>query len=107
MYYQTTFVIMLVINCQTSIPQHIDLLPDGLSLVRPTEQVADAEAMLDLANALVSSSKVENRDGPTPSEFITALFSKFGAKASPLVDSMILMYRSPGQALVARYQDCS
>jgi hypothetical protein len=58
-----------------------------LSVQRPTEQVADAEAMLDLANALVSSSKVEKRDGPTPSEFITALISKFGAKASPLVDS--------------------
>lgn len=51
------------------------------------EQLADGEAMLDLANALVSSTKVANRDGPTPSEFVTALISKFGARASPLVDS--------------------
>jgi hypothetical protein len=29
----------------------------------------------------------KKRVGPTPSEFITALISKFGAKASPLVDS--------------------
>lgn len=51
------------------------------------EQLADGEAMLDLANALVSSTKVANRDGPTPSEFVTALISKFCARASPLVDS--------------------
>jgi hypothetical protein len=51
------------------------------------EQVADAEALLDLSNALVSSTKVENRDGLTPSKFIIALISKFGAKASPLGDS--------------------
>ncbi|XP_002445898.1 non-structural maintenance of chromosomes element 4 homolog B isoform X1 [Sorghum bicolor] len=54
---------------------------------RPMEQLADAEALLDLGNALVSSTKLENSDGPTPSEFITALISKFGAKASPTVDS--------------------
>ena len=51
------------------------------------EQIADAEALLDLANALVSSTKVENRDGLTPLEFVTALISKFVARASPFVDS--------------------
>lgn len=51
------------------------------------EQLADGEALLDLSNALVSSSKVENRDGPSPSEFVTALLNKFSVRASPLVDS--------------------
>ncbi|KAJ1269117.1 hypothetical protein BS78_07G185800 [Paspalum vaginatum] len=54
---------------------------------RPLEQLADGEVLLDLADALVSSAKTENRDGPTPSEFVTAVLRKFGARAAPLGDS--------------------
>ncbi|KAL6646146.1 hypothetical protein ACP70R_017754 [Stipagrostis hirtigluma subsp. patula] len=51
---------------------------------RPMEQLADGETLLDLANVLVTASKSENRDGPTSSEFVTALLRKFGVRASPL-----------------------
>jgi len=54
---------------------------------RPLEQLADAEVLLDLADVLVSSTKAENRDGPTPSKFVTALLRKFGVTATPLDDS--------------------
>ncbi|CAL5001278.1 unnamed protein product [Urochloa decumbens] len=54
---------------------------------RPLEQLADGEALLNLSHVLVSSAKVENRDGPTPSEFLTALLRKFGVTPTPLHDS--------------------
>ncbi|KAK3122119.1 hypothetical protein QOZ80_8BG0665390 [Eleusine coracana subsp. coracana] len=54
---------------------------------RPMEQLAGGEALLDLANALVSATKSENREGPTPSQFVTSLLRKFGGRASPLADS--------------------
>ncbi|CAO2162801.1 unnamed protein product [Urochloa humidicola] len=54
---------------------------------RPLEQLADAEALLDLAEVLISSAKVENRDGPTPSEFVAALLRKFDVTPTPLHDS--------------------
>lgn len=63
------------------------MLPDQLSVQRPLEQLADGKALLDLADVLVSSAKTENRDGPTPSEFVTALLRKFGETPTPLVDS--------------------
>ncbi|CAO2173354.1 unnamed protein product [Urochloa humidicola] len=56
-------------------------------LFRPLEQLADAEALLDLAEVLISSAKVENRDGPTPSEFVAALLRKFDVTPTPLHDS--------------------
>lgn len=55
-----------------------------LSVQRPLEQLADGEALLDLADVLVSSTKAENRDGPTPAEFVTAVLRNFSAKATPL-----------------------
>ncbi|GJN15770.1 hypothetical protein PR202_gb02709 [Eleusine coracana subsp. coracana] len=54
---------------------------------RPKEQVVDGEALLDLTNVLVEAAKSENRDGPGPSEFVTALLREFGARVSPLSDS--------------------
>ncbi|RLM74938.1 hypothetical protein C2845_PM15G18430 [Panicum miliaceum] len=54
---------------------------------KPLEQLVDGEALLELADVLVSSTKAENRDGPTPSEFVTALLRKFGVTATPLDDS--------------------
>ncbi|TVU05212.1 hypothetical protein EJB05_48366 [Eragrostis curvula] len=54
---------------------------------RPMEQLADGEALLDLASVLVSATKSENREGPTPSQFVASLLRKFGVGPSPLVDS--------------------
>ncbi|TVU05179.1 hypothetical protein EJB05_48333, partial [Eragrostis curvula] len=54
---------------------------------RPMEQVVDGEALFDLASALAKAAISENRDGPTPSEFVTALLQNFGPRTSPLDDS--------------------
>ncbi|KAF6149336.1 hypothetical protein GIB67_016874 [Kingdonia uniflora] len=45
---------------------------------RPREQVADAEALLDIASALSSSVKSHTNGGITPSDFITSLLKDFG-----------------------------
>ncbi|ONK79023.1 uncharacterized protein A4U43_C01F2080 [Asparagus officinalis] len=46
---------------------------------KPREQVADAEALLDIANTLVAAFSSE-KNGVTPSDFVTALIRKFGMK---------------------------
>ncbi|GAA0161489.1 hypothetical protein LIER_17791 [Lithospermum erythrorhizon] len=48
---------------------------------RPREQVADAEALLDIATTLVSSVKAHSSDGITPSDFISCLLKDFGERA--------------------------
>ncbi|KAA8528134.1 hypothetical protein F0562_035615 [Nyssa sinensis] len=45
---------------------------------KPREQVADAEALLDLANTLVTSVKSHASEGLTPSDFISCLLGNFG-----------------------------
>lgn len=45
---------------------------------KPREQVANAEALLDIANTLVTSVMSQGNDGLTPSDFITAMLQKFG-----------------------------
>ncbi|XP_072988319.1 non-structural maintenance of chromosomes element 4 homolog A-like [Typha latifolia] len=45
---------------------------------KPREQVADAEALLDIANTLVTSVKSQRSDGLSPSDFVSALLLKFG-----------------------------
>uniref|UniRef100_A0A0D9X9M8 Non-structural maintenance of chromosomes element 4 n=1 Tax=Leersia perrieri TaxID=77586 RepID=A0A0D9X9M8_9ORYZ len=55
---------------------------------RPKEQVADGEALLELVNALAVSAKSEKKDGPTPSQFVTSLLTKFGVRASIVDDSI-------------------
>ncbi|XP_058070828.1 non-structural maintenance of chromosomes element 4 homolog A isoform X2 [Magnolia sinica] len=45
---------------------------------KPREQVVDAEALLDIANTLVTSVKSHGNDGVTPSDFVTALLGSFG-----------------------------
>ncbi|CAL5005368.1 unnamed protein product [Urochloa decumbens] len=60
---------------------------DAIRVQRPLEQLADSEALLDLADALVSYTKAENRDGPTPSEFVAALLRRFGVTPTPLHDA--------------------
>ncbi|KAG6491211.1 non-structural maintenance of chromosomes element 4 homolog A-like isoform X1 [Zingiber officinale] len=45
---------------------------------KPREQVADAEALLDIANTLVTSVKSQANEGITPSDFVNALLKKHG-----------------------------
>ncbi|XP_020268102.1 non-structural maintenance of chromosomes element 4 homolog A-like [Asparagus officinalis] len=45
---------------------------------KPREQVADAEALLDIANTLVTSVKSQSNGGINPSDFVTALLRNFG-----------------------------
>uniref|UniRef100_J3MUB7 Non-structural maintenance of chromosomes element 4 n=1 Tax=Oryza brachyantha TaxID=4533 RepID=J3MUB7_ORYBR len=55
---------------------------------RPKEQVADGEALLELINALAVSAKSEKKDGPTPSEFVASILTKFGVRTS-VVDASV------------------
>ncbi|XP_004295144.1 PREDICTED: non-structural maintenance of chromosomes element 4 homolog A-like [Fragaria vesca subsp. vesca] len=45
---------------------------------KPREQVADAEALLDITNTLVTSVKSQSSAGITPADFITCLIQDFG-----------------------------
>lgn len=47
---------------------------------KPREQVADAEALLDIANTLVTSVRSQSNDGVTPSDFVTAMIRNFGQR---------------------------
>ncbi|XP_008808094.1 non-structural maintenance of chromosomes element 4 homolog A [Phoenix dactylifera] len=47
---------------------------------KPREQVADAEALLDIANTLVTSVRSQSNDGVTPADFVTALLRNFGQR---------------------------
>ncbi|KAG7600166.1 Non-structural maintenance of chromosome element 4 C-terminal [Arabidopsis suecica] len=45
---------------------------------KPREQIADAEALLDIANTVMSSVKSQSAHGVSPAEFVNALVSGFG-----------------------------
>ncbi|XP_034688832.1 non-structural maintenance of chromosomes element 4 homolog A-like isoform X2 [Vitis riparia] len=49
-----------------------------LTVQKPREQVADAEALLDIANTLVTSVKSQTNAGVTPSDLVTCFLSKYG-----------------------------
>ncbi|XP_027188040.1 non-structural maintenance of chromosomes element 4 homolog A-like isoform X2 [Cicer arietinum] len=48
-------------------------------VTKPREQVADAQALLDMTKSLVISAKVHFSGGLTPSAFVTHILQKFGA----------------------------
>lgn len=50
-----------------------------ISVTKPREQVADAQALLDMTKSLVISAKVHFSGGLTPSAFVTHILQKFGA----------------------------
>lgn len=50
---------------------------------RPREQVADAETLLDITSAVVSSVQAENKDGITVSDFVSCLLRDFGQTSGP------------------------
>ncbi|KAJ0242199.1 Non-structural maintenance of chromosomes element 4 A [Hirschfeldia incana] len=45
---------------------------------KPREQIADAEAFLDIANTMLSSVKSQSSNGVSPAEFVNALVNGFG-----------------------------
>uniref|UniRef100_A0A0D9WS57 Non-structural maintenance of chromosomes element 4 n=1 Tax=Leersia perrieri TaxID=77586 RepID=A0A0D9WS57_9ORYZ len=45
---------------------------------RPREQIADAEALLDIATSLVASVRTQSALGITPSDFVSGMLKKFG-----------------------------
>lgn len=45
---------------------------------KPREQVADAEALLDITSTLVTSVKAQKNEGITPSDFVTCILRDFG-----------------------------
>jgi non-structural maintenance of chromosomes element 4 len=53
-----------------------------IAVQRPREQIADAEALLDIASTLVTSVRSQSAEGITPSDFVTALLKKFGQQGS-------------------------
>ncbi|KAG8060304.1 hypothetical protein GUJ93_ZPchr0002g23330 [Zizania palustris] len=50
----------------------------GRIVVKQWDQIADAEALLDIANAFVTSVRSQSSEGITPSDFVTAVLKKFG-----------------------------
>ncbi|XP_022766795.1 non-structural maintenance of chromosomes element 4 homolog A-like isoform X2 [Durio zibethinus] len=63
-----------IFNEVESLHQHVQ---------KPREQIADAEALLDIANTLVTSVKATNGDGITVADFVNCLLGDF-AKQSGL-----------------------
>ncbi|KAJ0084125.1 hypothetical protein Patl1_29870 [Pistacia atlantica] len=54
---------------------------------KPREQVADAEALLDIANTLVNSVQSQSNEGVTPTDFVSCLISEFGQPSGGRVAS--------------------
>lgn len=49
-----------------------------VSVQKPREQVADAEALLGIANTLATSVKSHSSEGITPAEFVNCLLKEYG-----------------------------
>ncbi|XP_008782862.2 non-structural maintenance of chromosomes element 4 homolog A [Phoenix dactylifera] len=60
----------------TSIITEVESL--HLLVQKPREQVADAEALLDIINTLAASVRSQSIGGVTPSDFVTAMLRNFG-----------------------------
>lgn len=56
------------------------------SVQRPREQVADAEALLDITSTLMSSVKAHCNDGITPFEYVACLIRDFGGQGGDSID---------------------
>jgi len=51
-----------------------------ISVTKPREQVADAKALLEIAQSLVMSVRTTANGGITPSDFVTHILRKFGGQ---------------------------
>ncbi|RLN09945.1 hypothetical protein C2845_PM11G02170 [Panicum miliaceum] len=63
---------------------------------KPREQIADAEALLDIASTLVTSVRSQSSEGITPSDFITALLKKFGRQGTSDDEAALLRWDDLG-----------
>jgi len=63
---------------------------------KPREQIADAEALLDIASTLVTSVRSQSSEGITPSDFITALLKKFGQQGTSEDEAALLRWDDLG-----------
>lgn len=59
-----------------------------VAVQNPREQVADAEALLDITNTLVTSVKAHGNEGITPSDFLSCLLRQFGDQVGGPSSSM-------------------
>ncbi|PUZ59923.1 hypothetical protein GQ55_4G082600 [Panicum hallii var. hallii] len=65
---------------------------------KPREQIADAEALLDLAASLVTSVRSHSVLGITPSDFVVGLLNKFGKLGGPDDEHASLDWARVGRA---------
>lgn len=56
------------------------------SVQKPREQVADAEALLDITTTLMTSVKSHCNEGVTPSEYVACLIRDFGLPGGTAID---------------------
>lgn len=49
-------------------------------VTKPREQVADAQALLDITKSLVVTARAHGGGGLTPSSFVTHMLKEFGGK---------------------------
>ncbi|CAB4317218.1 unnamed protein product [Prunus armeniaca] len=66
-------------NKFNSIINEVDSLHELVQ--NPREQVADAEALLDIANTLMTSVKAQNKEGITATDFVSCILRDFGQQS--------------------------
>ncbi|KAI8008793.1 hypothetical protein LOK49_LG07G03286 [Camellia lanceoleosa] len=58
--------------------EKLEHFEEAIAIQKPREQVADAEALLNITNTLVTSVKAHSKEGITPSDFVNCLLRDFG-----------------------------
>ncbi|XP_057954480.1 non-structural maintenance of chromosomes element 4 homolog A-like [Malania oleifera] len=80
---------------------------------KPREQVADAEALLDIANTLVCSVKSQSSEGFSPSDFVSCLLREFGQQGRRSITENAqdsILWKDIGLAvspMFSKYRGCS
>ncbi|XP_022754323.1 non-structural maintenance of chromosomes element 4 homolog A-like isoform X2 [Durio zibethinus] len=77
---------------------------------KPREQVADAEALLDLANTLSTSVKSISFEGISPADFVNCLVSEFGKSKRSLDtqenEQILVNWKDVGMAVSPFFRTC-
>ncbi|KAF2286202.1 hypothetical protein GH714_011695 [Hevea brasiliensis] len=77
---------------------------------KPREQVADAEALLGLANTLVSSVKSQSNEGITAADFVSCVLSEFGQSNGTPDEgnfSSLIKWKEIGLAVSSIFRKCN